>query len=194
MKRGEIESKYYICRKFIPTNTMKKIIAILFLASFGLTNAQQAFKGKGDVKINVGANIQDGGSGIQASADFGLGENFSYGFVASYLLGAKDFSGLHGEYAYLNAEPEFEDRFDAKVRMNANLSSVIGVDQLDVYPGLSIGLRNFGGHVGGRYFFTEGFGVFTEVGFPIAKYSKDKEVFDHLNNQVTFSLGASFSL
>lgn len=49
---------------------MKKIIAILFIVSFGVTHAQQAFKGKGDSKINIGANLQDGGSGIQASADF----------------------------------------------------------------------------------------------------------------------------
>lgn len=169
---------------------MKKIITVLFLASFCITNAQQAFKGKGDSKINIGANIQDGGSGIQASADFGLGENFSYGFVTTYLLGVDEFSGINGE----NIKPEFQDRFDAKFRINANLSSVIGVDQLDIYPGLSLGLHNFGGHLGSRYFFTEGFGVFTELGFPIAKYSKEKEVFDHLNNQVTFSIGASFNL
>jgi len=164
---------------------MKKIITVLFLVSFGLTNAQQAFKGKGDAKFNIGANIQDGGSGIQGSADFGLGENFSYGFVASYLLGVDEVFGQ---------TPEFQDRFDAKFRINANLSSVIGLDQLDIYPGLSLGLRNFGGHLGGRYFFTDGFGVFTELGFPIAKYSDDNELFDHLNNQVTFSIGASFNL
>ena len=57
---------------------MKKIITLLALISFSFTNAQQAFKGKGDGKFNVGANLQDGGSGIQASADFGLGENFSF--------------------------------------------------------------------------------------------------------------------
>jgi hypothetical protein len=173
---------------------MKKIITLAFLVSFGLTNAQQAFKGKGDSKINIGANIQDGGSGIQASGDFGLGENFSYGFVATYLLGVDEFSGIYGGNTYSGEKPEFGDRFDGKFRINANLSSVIGVEQLDIYPGLSLGLKNFGGHVGGRYFFTEGFGIFTEVGFPIAKYSDDKEVFDHLNNQVAFSIGASFNL
>ena len=91
-------------------------------------------------------------------------------------------------------QPEFQDRFDAKFRINANLSSVIGVPQLDIYPGLSLGLRNFGGHVGARYFFTDGFGVFSELGFPIAKYNQNKDVFDHLNNQTTFSVGASFNL
>jgi hypothetical protein len=174
---------------------MKKVITFLFLVSFGFIQAQQAFNGKGDIKVNVGANLQDGGSGIQGSVDFGLGENFSFGFVANYLLGVDNFNGFyHGSNYYNDYKPEFKDRFDAKARINANLSSVIGVKQLDVYPGLSLGLRNFGGHVGGRYFFTDGFGVFTELGFPIAKYSSDKDVFDHLNNQVTFSLGASFNL
>lgn len=173
---------------------MKKVITLLFLVTFGFTQAQQAFKGKGDIKANIGANLQDGGSGIQASADFGLGENFSYGFVVNYLLGVDKYTGLYGSNVYTDEKPEFKDRFDAKFRVNANLSSVIGIEQLDVYPGLNIGLHNFGGHIGGRYFFTEGFGVFTEIGFPIAKYGKNNDVFDHLNNQTTFSLGASFNL
>lgn len=175
---------------------MKKVITLLFLVTFGITQAQKAFTGKGDVKVNVGANLQDGGSGIQGSVDFGLGENFSFGFVANYLLGVDNFSGFYrGNTAvYNDSKPEFKDRFDAKARINANLSSVIGVEQLDVYPGLSLGLHNFGGHVGGRYFFTDGFGVFTEVGFPIAKYGNNDDPFYNLNNQATFSLGASFNL
>ena len=144
----------------------------MFLVSFGFINAHKAFSGKGDTRVNVGANLQDGGSGIQGSIDFGLGENFSFGFVANYLLGVDNFNGFyHGStVSYSNADPDFGDRFDAKARINANLSSVIGVEQLDVYPGLSLGLHNFGGHVGGRYFFTDGFGVFTEIGFPILLY------------------------
>ncbi|KUJ61137.1 hypothetical protein AR687_14490 [Flavobacteriaceae bacterium CRH] len=173
---------------------MKKVITFLFLVSFGLTQAQEAFTGKGDIKVNVGANLQDGGSGIQGSVDFGLGENFSFGFVTTYLLGVDNYYGFYGVDYYNDRKPEFQDRFDAKARINANLSSVIGVKELDVYPGLSLGLHNFGGHVGGRYFFTDGFGVFTEVGFPIAKYGSNDGVFDHLNNQATFSLGASFNL
>lgn len=171
---------------------MKKVITFLFLVSFGLTQAQQAFTGKGDVRVNVGANLQDGGSGIQGSVDFGLGENFSFGFVANYLLSVDGYGQYNGNQ-YYEQKPDFAHRFDAKARINANLSSVIGVEQLDIYPGLSIGTHNFGGHVGGRYFFTNGFGVYTEIGFPIAKYARDG-IFGHLNNQATFSLGASFNL
>ena len=49
-----------------------------------MTNAQ-AFKGKGDTKFQVGLNLQDGGSGITSTVDFGLGENMSFGFGNLYI-------------------------------------------------------------------------------------------------------------
>jgi hypothetical protein len=64
---------------------MKKIITLLAIVTVSLVNAQ-AYKGKGDIKAQVGLNAQNQGTGINVSADFGIGENMSYGFVASYLL------------------------------------------------------------------------------------------------------------
>jgi hypothetical protein len=164
---------------------MKKIITLSLLLSFGFINAQ-AFKGKGDIKAQVGANIQDGGTGIQLSTDFGIGENMSYGFTASYLLSVEEILGV---------KPEFGDRIDVKARFNANLGNVIGLDKkMDVYPGLDLGLRNFGAHLGFRYFFSEGFGLYTEAGIPIAKYDTNITGFDNYNNQFTVNIGASFNL
>ena len=51
---------------------MKKVITLLLLWSVWLTSAQ-AFKENGDVKGQVGLNIQDGGTGIFLSSDFGIG-------------------------------------------------------------------------------------------------------------------------
>jgi hypothetical protein len=98
---------------------MKKITVLVLLA-VGLMHAQ-AFKGKGDVKFDVGANFQEGGSGIRVSADFGLGENMSYGFATSYLLSVSNDD--------LGNKPEFDDRIDAKVRFNANLGNVFQLDE-----------------------------------------------------------------
>lgn len=161
---------------------MKKILTLLLLATFSLSNAQ-AFKGKGDKKINVGAAFQEDGTGIEASIDFGLGENVSFGFASSYVLAIPD----------NNANSEnFDDRFDARVRISANLGSVFKMNpKMDIYPGLDLSLKNFGGHVGFRYFFTDGFGLFTEAVFPIAKYDTQAAGF---NNQFTVNLGASFNL
>ena len=168
---------------------MKKIITLSLLLSFGCINAQ-AFKGKGDIKAQVGANIQDGGTGIQLSTDFGIGENMSYGFTASYLLSVQEY-----EILGVTQKPEFGDRIDVKARFNANLGNVIGLDKkMDIYPGLDLGLRNFGAHLGFRYFFSEGFGLYTEAGIPIAKYDTNITGFDNYNNQFTVNIGASFNL
>ena len=165
---------------------MKKIFTLVAFASFCFVNAQ-GYKGKGDTKFDVGMNIQNGSSGIRISTDFGLGENMSFGFVASYLLAVSKND--------LGVKPIFEDRFDAKARFNANLGNVLKLDpKMDVYPGLDLGVRNFGAHLGFRYFFTEGFGVYSEAGIPLAKYDTNTTGFDHLNNQFVFNIGASFNL
>ncbi len=163
---------------------MKRVLLLMTIISSGFANAQ-AFSGKGDTKLHVGANIQDHGSGITGTCDFGIAENLSYGFSATYLLSTDDIAG---------EKAEFMDRADVKVRINANIGNVINISEnFDVYPGLDLGLRNFGGHLGARYFFTSGFGVYTEAGMPIAKYDSDVAGFDHLNNQFVFQFGAAFN-
>jgi hypothetical protein len=164
---------------------MKKISTILAVVMVSLVSAQ-AYKGKGDIKAQVGMNIQDHGTGINVSADFGIGENMSYGFVASYLLSVDEVAGV---------KPKFEDRADVKVRFNANLGNVFKLDKaMDIYPGLNLGTRNFGAHLGFRYFFTDGFGLYSEAGFPLAKYDSNVQGFEEYNNQFVFQIGASFNL
>ncbi|MEO8933878.1 MAG: DUF6646 family protein, partial [Xanthomarina sp.] len=91
---------------------------------------------------------------------------------------------------------KFKDRVDLKARFNANIGNVINIDEnFDLYPGINFSLKNFGGHVGARYFFTKGFGLFTEAGFPIAKYNNDHLTYsEKINNQLTVNVGAVFSL
>lgn len=165
---------------------MKKTFSLLLLSFTSLISAQ-AFKGKGDIKFDIAANIQNGGSGIRLSNDYGLGENISIGVVGSYLLSVNRDE--------LDNKPDFSDRVDIKARFNANLSNVFNIDEkVDIYPGLDLGLRNFGAHLGIRYFFTEGFGIVSEIGFPIAKYKPEATGFERLNNQFVFNIGASFNL
>ncbi len=166
---------------------MKKFLVSAMFLAVGLVSAQtDAYKGEGDIKVNLGANLQDGGTGIVSSLDYGVGESFSIGAQAGYLLGVKEIAGV---------KPDFGDRFDVKLRLNANLGSVLKLpSNVDVYPGLNLGLKNFGGHLGARYFFDKGFGLFTEMQFPIAKYKKSEISFDDLNNQFSFNVGVSFDV
>ena len=166
---------------------MKKILVSAMIFAVGLVSAQtDAYKGEGDIKVNLGANLQDGGTGIVSSLDYGVGESFSIGAQAGYLLGVKEIAGV---------KPEFGDRFDLKVRLNANLGSVLKLpSNVDVYPGLNLGLKNFGGHLGARYFFDKGFGLYSEMQFPIAKYKRSEIAFDDLNNQFAVNIGVSFDI
>ena len=165
---------------------MNKNLIVLVLVVLSVSFAHsQAFTGKGDNKFQVGANLQDNGTGLNLSYDFGIGENISVGFSTSYLLGVND-----------NIDPDFGERVDLKARFNANLGNVINIDDnFDVYPGLNLGLHNFGGHLGARYFFSDGFGVYTEFNTPLAKYDTGKlSDEESLHNQFTVNLGMVFNI
>ncbi len=164
---------------------MKKTILILIIL-FGVSFANaQAYTGKDDAKFQIGANFQENGTGIVVVYDFGMGENFSIGASTSYVLGVEE-----------SIDADFGNRFDLKVRFNANLGGVMALpDNMDIYPGLNLGLKNFGGHLGTRYFFSDGFGLFAEASLPFAKYNTDSLTpAEQLHNQFVFSLGAVFNL
>ena len=163
---------------------MKNILTIIVLFIVLHTNAQ-AFSGKEDSKFQVGVNFQHNATSINVAYDYGLGENFSIGLTSSYALGVPKI-----------IDAEFENRFDLKARFNANIGSVLNIDEnFDFYPGLNFSLKNFGGHAGARYFFSDGFGIFSEVYFPIATYRSDAlTAAQKLHNQFTFSIGTVFNL
>ena len=165
---------------------MKKILVVAIIFAATQFSQAQAYEGKGDTKFQVGLNLQERGTGITSNLDFGLGENMSFGFLATYLLNANDIKG---------ESPSFEDRADLKIRFNANIGNVIGLtSKADLYPGLDLGTRNFGAHLGFRYFFTGGFGLYTEASVPLARYDTNVNGFEHYNNQFMLHLGASFNL
>ena len=164
---------------------MKKVLFVLAILSVSLINAQ-VFEGKGDQKFQIGANLQDLASGLNISYDYGIGENISIGVSSTYALNVKNNDIL---------DADFGDRFDIKARFNANLGNVINIDEnFDVYPGLSLSTKNFGGHLGFRYLFTNGFGVYSEFNTPLAKYKEKTVGPEYIHNQFTVNLGAVFNL
>ena len=175
-----------------------KILITFIVALTSTAIFAQAYTGQGDKKFQVGVNLQEEGTGLNATYDIGIGENISFGLSSIYLLGVTDFED---ESNGVMEDAEFLDRFDLRARFNANLSNVLNIDEnFDLYPGLNLGLKNFGGHLGARYFFTEGFGVYTEIQIPFASYTDDDdfEIVERrrkqLNDQFNVSIGASFNI
>jgi hypothetical protein len=163
---------------------VKSFLAFLFILTGTAQIVAQGYSGRGDQKFQVGANFQDNGTGITASYDYGLGENISIGAISSYVLGINS-----------DIDNGARGRFDAKARFSAHLGPVMGIsDRFDLYPGLDLGLKNFGFHTGARYFFSDGIGVFTELGFPIARYDTgDLSPAEELHNQFVINLGVTFN-
>jgi hypothetical protein len=162
---------------------MKYLFSLICLFSI-LTINSQSYNGKGDQKFQVAINLQDHANSINATYDKGIGQNISIGISSAYALGLSD---------DLNAD--FGDRFDLKARFSAHLGNIINLSsKFDMYPGLHLGLKNFGGHLGARYFFSDGLGVFSEFTVPFAKYDDNLTAAEKLHNQFTVSIGMSFNL
>lgn len=167
---------------------MKKIIAGLFLTISTMFHAQESFTGIDDRRAYVGVNIQDYGTGISVGADYGVGESISVGVQAGYLLSSKIIPGQ-------DRKARFGDRIDVKARFNAHLGRVLNLpNQVDVYPGLDLSLKNFGAHLGARYFLQKGLGIYSEIAFPLARYNARATDYDYLNNQFVIQLGVAFDL
>jgi outer membrane protein G len=167
---------------------MKIFLAAVFLLILGFANSQTtAYSGKHDLKAGIGLDLQKYNTlGAAATIDYGLGKVFSVGIQGAYLFKVKEIDGL---------PPTSKDRFDVKARVNASLGEVFRLpDTMDFYPGLDLGLRNFGGHLGFRYYLDNGIGLFTEGQFVIQKYTSSTEPFNALNNQFAFLVGLTVDL
>ncbi|WP_300980404.1 DUF6646 family protein [Nonlabens sp.] len=92
-------------------------------------------------------------------------------------------------------DADFDERAAVKLRFNANIGNVLNIDPMfDFYPGLAFSNKNFGGHIGARYFFTDGFGIYTEAAFPLAKYKTENLTpAEEIYNQFTMSFGLAFN-
>jgi len=128
----------------------------MLMLFMGAAVSAQAYTGKGDQKVNLGLNAWGYGTGITATYDYGLNQLISIGA---------------GGNAYFDnyRDNDKDNRVFIFGRVNFHLREALELpEQLDIYPGVDLGVlgRDFGigAHIGARYFFTDKFGVFAEVG------------------------------
>lgn len=159
-----------------------KLLSVALALGLGISmNAQTAFNGNKDKKISISGTFQTGAKGLAVTFDKGVAENISVGIQAGYLL---SFAGEN--------TPTTGVRAHVAARFNANIGNTIGLpSNMDIYPGLNLGLKNFGGHLGYRLLLN-GFGLYSEVIFPISKYGSSN--YANLNNQSTVHVGVVLGL
>jgi len=133
---------------------MKKTLIISALLFFATSMLQaQNYTGQNDQKVQVGFTFYGHGTGIKATYDYGLNDNFSIGAGVNFFNTGTYSSGFfifgRGDYHFAQA-------------LNAP-------DELDLYLGAELGLLGdsdfgIGGHLGARYNFSNTISGFLEVG------------------------------
>lgn len=135
---------------------MKKLLlTVLFLGALTMGKAQ-AFNGSGDQKLDLGICAFGYGTGVTGTYDYGLIDWLSIGAGADFYWGNNDHNG-------------HDNTLFGYGRVNFHLGELLGMPkQMDLYPGVNIGILNsgfgVGGHLGFRYFFNDKFGAFAEIG------------------------------
>ena len=100
-------------------------IVLVFLMLTGFFVQAQVFKGKEDIKFQVGAIFQEHANGITSTTDFGLGKNMSAGFQGTYLLKVDNFE---------SDKAKFEDRIDIRGRFSAHIAEIFDIEEkIDIH-------------------------------------------------------------
>jgi len=166
---------------------MKKLLSSLFVLAFMLVSVQSfAQYKKGDKLLNAGIGLgayYGGGIPLGASFEVGVTDEISVGAQADFYTWGYNFGGGY-RYRYTFLPIGVRGSYHVNELLN------LGVDNLDLYGGLSLGYyissyrdnsgysgfydnaygnRVFlGVHIGGRYYFKPNLGAFAEVGYGVA--------------------------
>ena len=130
-----------------------KSLKLFFLFIFFTTVLfSQSYNGKGDTKLNIGYDIYGFGNGIRANIDYGLSDLFTVGVGGSYYFSNSDNDYyLYGRTSiHLGLLLDFPSKFDLYPSIQAGYLS-----------GNDIGFDAF---LGAKYFFTDRFGIYAEIG------------------------------
>ncbi len=170
------------------------LVIVLVMAQFLIQpSASAQMFNKGDAVINLGVGL---GStydlGIGGTGGFGLNAGMEYGVYTLPKIGVFSAGGIFSwshasnDYYGYNSVSWNEIFFGARAAFHLTM---LEVDNLDVYGGVTLGIRShstpelvnnndfrnhysvdpFGGvFVGGRWYFTPGFGVFSELGYDVS--------------------------
>jgi hypothetical protein len=174
-----------------------KTILIAFLIALSLLFNQSLVKAqtfeKGDAVLNIGIGAGSAyGLATGASVWPGVNASLEYGVYQLKKVGVFSIGGItswqHAWSGYTGNDVTWNE-FYFGARSAFHLS-ILEVDNLDVYGGITLGIRShsepvwdphtnrdvnhykvdpFGGlFVGGRWYFTPSFGVFSELGYDVS--------------------------
>ena len=150
---------------------MKKLIILFLLIAASQVSFAQYFLSKGESQFNAGLGLSSWGVPVYAGIDWGVHRDISVGGELSYRSFNDNFRdgryrhsvfGISGNGNYhFNTLLDIPREWDFYAGLNLGFY-IWNSD--DDYPGNRTTGLELGAQVGGRYYFTERFGVNLEVG------------------------------
>ena len=146
----------------------------------------QAWDGEGDIKVYAGYANVGGRSGIELGSDYALSDFVSVGGQITY-VNVKEHDDGHNNFLM---------GYDLSFMGNYHWAEVLKLPSvLDIYSGVSVGLRVGGLQVGVRYNFSETFGLYGQVRQNLFKtFGDDVEHGRVYQGKTALSLGLTVTL
>ena len=145
----------------------------------------QAWDGEGDIKVYAGYANVGGRSGIELGSDYALSDFISIGGQITYVSVKK-----HGD-----GDNSFLVGYDLSLMGNYHWAELLKLPSiLDIYTGVSVGLRTGSLQAGVRYNFSETFGIYGQVRQNLFKTFGEDEYYGSIyQGKTALSLGMSIT-
>lgn len=151
---------------------MKKLSIVIILVFVTLASGiAQNSTDRGNTQLNAGFGFSGWGIPVYVGLDFGVRNDITIGVEASFRSYKKDYLDTYYNHTILgfsgNANYHFNRILDIPYRWDfyagLNLGFYLWTSPTD-YPGSSLSVFGLGAQVGGRYFFSDSFGINLEIG------------------------------
>lgn len=160
--------------------SVRTLLVLVVISFFGLSGASaQGSLGKGNKQLNAGVGISTWGVPVYVGVDFGVHPDITIGPMVSFRSYSERF----------NTTKYTHSIFVIGFNGNYHFNSLIDLDpEWDLYAGLTLGYYIWNspndyignqisalgvqGQIGGRYFFSDNFGVNLELGGGVASGGK----------------------
>lgn len=152
-------------------NKMKNLFLAAVFAIASLSMSAQTTEPSRSTQLNFGVGLSGWGIPVYAGLDFGVSKNITLGGEVSYRAYREKYHDFYYDHSIIGFS----------VNGNYHFNSILNIPpRWDFYAGLNLGFYvwsspndyygdhtsglGIGGQIGGRYFFTERFGINLEFG------------------------------
>jgi len=148
----------------------KQFLTIILCAIANLTFAQSPL-GIGKTQVNAGVGLSSWGVPVYVGLDYGLIKDVTIGAEASFRSYQDKFIGKKYSHSIIGISGNANYHFNRVLKIPSKLDLYAGINigfyiwnSTDNYPGSHTSGLGLGAQLGGRYFFTNKFGINLEVG------------------------------